>query len=244
MIASSPTRRVYLQGERASRLRSTITAQPRRGRHRAPGRRSRAGNVFGRYYDPTTGQFISVDPLVDRTGESYVYASDDPTNSNDPSGDVTVYVPGQAVVGDVAALINVYTIMDPPPASSLAQLRYTVFKGTNEIYASPALPVARAESEAGHPTTLRARIIGPGAYTVVISAFQNGGTPEWDITLVTFNVNDAEHQRPSPGPRVGSPWPIWPGLSPGGGLDLLFSERNVEPIRQLASANMDTRRCQ
>jgi len=39
-----------------------------------------------RYYDPTTGQFLSVDPLVTQTGQPYQYAADDPVNGSDPSG--------------------------------------------------------------------------------------------------------------------------------------------------------------
>jgi len=40
-----------------------------------------------RYYDPGTGQFLSVDPLVAETGQPYSYATDDPVNSVDPTGD-------------------------------------------------------------------------------------------------------------------------------------------------------------
>ncbi len=39
-----------------------------------------------RYLDNETGQFISVDPLVDQTREAYVYAGDGPIEGNDPSG--------------------------------------------------------------------------------------------------------------------------------------------------------------
>jgi RHS repeat-associated protein len=39
-----------------------------------------------RYYDPTTGQFISIDPLVAETGQPYGYANEDPANLVDPSG--------------------------------------------------------------------------------------------------------------------------------------------------------------
>ena len=39
-----------------------------------------------RYYDPQTGQFLSVDPLVDRTLQSYSYANGDPVKDTDPSG--------------------------------------------------------------------------------------------------------------------------------------------------------------
>jgi hypothetical protein len=42
--------------------------------------------LVGRYYDPATGQFLSVDPLVDETGQPYAYADDDPVNGVDPNG--------------------------------------------------------------------------------------------------------------------------------------------------------------
>lgn len=41
---------------------------------------------MGRYYDPATGQFLSVDPLVDETGQPYPYTGDDPVNGVDPDG--------------------------------------------------------------------------------------------------------------------------------------------------------------
>jgi RHS repeat-associated protein len=39
-----------------------------------------------RYHDPALGVFISVDPLVSKTGEPYLYASGNPTTLSDPSG--------------------------------------------------------------------------------------------------------------------------------------------------------------
>jgi RHS repeat-associated protein len=39
-----------------------------------------------RYHDPMLGVFISVDPLVDMTGEPYIYASGNPTTLSDPTG--------------------------------------------------------------------------------------------------------------------------------------------------------------
>jgi RHS repeat-associated protein len=39
-----------------------------------------------RYYDPSTGQFLSRDPLESTTGQPYSYADDNPTNATDPSG--------------------------------------------------------------------------------------------------------------------------------------------------------------
>ena len=60
---------------------------------------------LNRYYDPATGQFLSVDPLVDETGQPYAYTGDDPVNANDPmglaSGGICGILPGCGVVTDV-----------------------------------------------------------------------------------------------------------------------------------------------
>ena len=55
-----------------------------------------------RYYDPTTGQFTSVDPLDALTGQPYSYAAGNPVNRTDPSG----LIPWKtiAAVSGVAAL--------------------------------------------------------------------------------------------------------------------------------------------
>ena len=42
--------------------------------------------LHARFYDPTTGQFMSVDPLVEQTQQPYAYAGDDPINAIDPTG--------------------------------------------------------------------------------------------------------------------------------------------------------------
>ena len=45
--------------------------------------------LIGRYYDPATGQFLSVDPLVEQTAHGYEYTGDNPVNAIDPLGMVT-----------------------------------------------------------------------------------------------------------------------------------------------------------
>ena len=44
------------------------------------------GACVARYYDPSTGQFLSVDPDLAETGQPYAYAGDDPVNLTDPLG--------------------------------------------------------------------------------------------------------------------------------------------------------------
>jgi RHS repeat-associated protein len=42
--------------------------------------------LHARYYDPTTAQFLTRDPLEAETGQPYSYAGDDPIDNSDPSG--------------------------------------------------------------------------------------------------------------------------------------------------------------
>jgi hypothetical protein len=42
--------------------------------------------VINRYYDPTTDQFLSVDPMISQTDQPYVFTNDSPLNATDPLG--------------------------------------------------------------------------------------------------------------------------------------------------------------
>ena len=56
--------------------------------------------LVNRYLDNETGQFISVDPLVDQTRQAYVYAGDGPVMNIDSSG---LYTVGFCAVGSASA---------------------------------------------------------------------------------------------------------------------------------------------
>jgi RHS repeat-associated protein len=69
-----------------------------------------------RYYDPATGQFLSVDPLKAVTGTPDAYVQDDPENLVDPTG-LSWWNPFSwsastwAVVGAVAAVVTVAVVL-------------------------------------------------------------------------------------------------------------------------------------
>ena len=43
-------------------------------------------SAINRYYDPTTDEFLSIDPDVTQTDQPYVFTNDDPLNAEDPLG--------------------------------------------------------------------------------------------------------------------------------------------------------------
>jgi uncharacterized protein RhaS with RHS repeats len=50
-------------------------------------RARRDRSTVNRYYDPTTGQFLKVDPLVDQTEQPYAYVAGDPVDNVDLNGE-------------------------------------------------------------------------------------------------------------------------------------------------------------
>jgi RHS repeat-associated protein len=84
----------YCRKHASARFRPSLPADPHRGRRFCtsgplgydPSTTHAPDGSINRYYDPGTGQFLSVDPLVDETGQPYAYAGDDPVNETDPTG--------------------------------------------------------------------------------------------------------------------------------------------------------------
>lgn len=60
--------------------------------------------LINRYYDPQTAQFISVDPLVQATGQPYSYTNGDPVNNTDSNGLVT----GHCFAGMAGFILTIY----------------------------------------------------------------------------------------------------------------------------------------
>lgn len=71
-----------------SALHALTRPNPRIRSRRRPSSARRV--LLHRYYDPATGQFLSVDPVVSLTGQPYAYAGDDPVTESDPTGMLAV----------------------------------------------------------------------------------------------------------------------------------------------------------
>ena len=71
-----------------------------------------------RYQDPVTGVFLSVDPLVGKTGEPYLYGGGNPTTLSDPNGLCPTYSPTQGVIDDGRGKCQGTSHATPKPKAS------------------------------------------------------------------------------------------------------------------------------
>jgi len=94
-----------------------------------------------RYYDPTTGQFASVDPEVAKTQEPYGYAGDDPVNRSDPSGECRSWFDWscQAFMQPLKASVEAaggHTDVDIEQAGTILQANHFGLSDTGDILQS------------------------------------------------------------------------------------------------------------
>jgi RHS repeat-associated protein len=68
--------------------------------------------LVNRYYQPSTGQFISVDPYVVETLEPYSYAAGDPVSQVDPTGLSPMPAPGNTRPQPISCAHGWYTFYD------------------------------------------------------------------------------------------------------------------------------------
>ena len=75
-----------------------------------------------RYYDPTVGRFLNVDPMTDQGAHPYEYAAADPVNGHDPTGTQDVI--------EYSLLMWLYTAHVPPPRGYMSCQGGILFSGT------------------------------------------------------------------------------------------------------------------
>jgi len=78
-----------------------------------------------RYYDPATGVFLSVDPLIAVTAQPYAYTANDPLNATDPNGeDWSAWMRlGAGFMTWCAAMCGVHSERVPDPQTPPAEER-------------------------------------------------------------------------------------------------------------------------
>jgi RHS repeat-associated protein len=127
-----------------------------------------------RYYDPSTGQFMSVDPVVAVTGQPYSYAGDSPIAQTDPSGLIN-WKATAAVSGTAALAVGVCAFT---ACIGDALLLATADLAANSVALTATLVVAHQDCANGWSSDCVAAMKG-----VVVGAF-NGGLSEAQQLIV------------------------------------------------------------
>ena len=134
--------------------------------------------LIARYYDPSTGAFLSMDPRVQSTRQPFAFASGDPLTHSDPSGTDAL---GDAMAAFYASLYpEGYTA---PPMDPEAQAAWT---GLGKVLGS-VLSDMRTSSQMVL-TGYGANGVAPGATCVAPASVDPGTTPPLDAAIGGFNA--------------------------------------------------------
>jgi RHS repeat-associated protein len=134
-----------------------------------------------RYYDPATGQFLTVDPLVNETNAPYFYAADNPANNTDVSGLMPVCggdcggprnngatQPGNWVAGCTHGNPNVYFPGTPPLVGAI--LGFSAQRLASLLDLSSILTGQKTNASVSEPTRFRGPGEGPTTEPPSVSA--------------------------------------------------------------------------
>jgi hypothetical protein len=88
-------------------------------------------SAINRYYDPTAGQFTSVDPMVIATGQAYSYAAGNPVNGMDPLG---LWPNWHSVANAFDITRHTFAAAADYPASQIIGAGYSIYASYNQIY--------------------------------------------------------------------------------------------------------------
>src|SRR5487761_2075767 len=105
---------------------------------------------INRYYDPSTDQFLSVDPMVNLTGQPYAFVNDNPLNVTDPLGLKGWYCIGgqshyfignkyRAATGRCGTAAKRNPVASPPKATKSGSTIGNVFQSVSNATANAGL---------------------------------------------------------------------------------------------------------
>ncbi|MHB8264068.1 MAG: RHS repeat-associated core domain-containing protein, partial [Acidimicrobiales bacterium] len=156
--------------------------------------------LINRYYDPSTGQFVSVDPLVSLTNQPYQYVGGDPVNQVDPLG------------------LMCLDALDPF-SSGFGQCWSSGYKRAGHFVATHTLGVCLNGEAGAGPAAFGSLCLGfaGGHFFTMETAGGGGGAPNAGISLgLLFSNATNPHQLAGPFAAVGSSAdPFDQGLSVG-----------------------------
>jgi hypothetical protein len=143
-----------------------------------------SGCSVQRYYDPGTGQFMSVDPLNELTNAGYSFVEDNPLDGTDPTGEIYLENGGSGGAGCGTQCAS--EVEESESSSNVSQS--TAAKSTNSgatangctmtVEAPPATSNYQACQDSGQGMT------GPGGFT---SSIANSPGP-WGVLFYMANV--------------------------------------------------------
>jgi RHS repeat-associated protein len=127
-----------------------------------------------RDYDPATGQFLSVDPAVDSTGQPYAYAGNDPVSLTDPSGqDFWSDLVDGAVAGVVAAAAGSGCLLEQAAAFGAGALDSLTF-GVSSLVLGAVVP-GYNDFVAGHQAAFTAGSIAVMVIQIAVAIIGTAG---------------------------------------------------------------------
>jgi uncharacterized protein RhaS with RHS repeats len=176
-------------------------------------RRHKRAPVVHRYYDPTTGQFLTVDPLVDQTEQPFAYAAGDPVAGldlnglGDPESNLEAMMSAGAVGEDTAEAQIKSGGLYPGDTEQIQEARAKALS-LNRIYTSATNRLNRALTNPG-------RYSGKSYDYVYRSLTRAARRANWDVNIARNGrgvaiVKPGTTQQirimaPSPGAPAGSP---------------------------------------
>lgn len=139
-----------------------------------------------RTYDPTTAQFLTVDPAVENTDEAYSYTADDPENATDDEGEEAV-PPASNVAPPSIANAKTWTqkivVRDADGNDKVYPIRQANIGGWNWYFLLPNGPIVVAGK--GTPETYYLPVpAGSGQWRYVVYDAKNPKSPFQKYKLV------------------------------------------------------------